>query len=174
MLSHKQAEEIKKSIIKQLESTLPEDKKEGTISYIESLNPEQLEEFLKRNNLASDSNSEQNIFRLIVEGKVPSYKIAENPEALAVLEINPQSLGHTIIIPKEHITKIDEMKKRVHDLAKDVSKNIKSKLKAKDIKIISGIVLNHAVINIIPVYDNGNRLTEKPSPEQLQKLQERL
>lgn len=174
MLTQEQSREIKKKIISQLESTLPQDKKEETISYIESLDSDQLEEFLKRNKLTAEQDGEQNIFRMIVEGKIPSYKIAENEEAIAVLEINPQSLGHVIIIPKYHVMKIDEMKGLVHDLAKEVSKHIKTKLRAKEVKIVSAVVLNNALINVIPVYDNGTRLKEKPSPEDLQKLQEKL
>ena len=60
------------------------------------MSAEQLEEFIKKNNLIQQD--QQCIFCSIIEGKMPSFKIAESDSAIAILEINPISKGHTIII----------------------------------------------------------------------------
>lgn len=49
------------------------------------------------------------IFCKIVNGEIPTYKIYEDPLNFAFLDINPSSLGHTIIIPKKHYQKLEEM-----------------------------------------------------------------
>lgn len=51
------------------------------------------------------------IFCSIVEGKIPSYKVFEDERTLAFLDIHPSALGHTLIIPKVHIPRIDQLEK---------------------------------------------------------------
>ena len=43
------------------------------------------------------------IFSKIISGEIPSYKVAENEDFLAFLDINPNSIGHTLCIPKKEI-----------------------------------------------------------------------
>ena len=56
---------------------------------------------------------------------MPSTEIDENEEALAVLEINPISKGHTIVIPKEHITKPEDIPPKAKELATQIGKKLK-------------------------------------------------
>ncbi len=79
------------------------------------------------------SNMTQSPFRMIVLGEIPSVKIDENDDGLAVLEINPISKGHTIIIPKVQAFDSDNIPKPVYDLANEISSRIKSKLKYKEV-----------------------------------------
>ncbi|HYL66874.1 MAG TPA: HIT family protein [Nitrosopumilaceae archaeon] len=51
------------------------------------------------------------IFCKIVEGKIPSRKITETEKSLAFLDAFPLTIGHTLVIPKKHYTKIEEMTK---------------------------------------------------------------
>ena len=51
------------------------------------------------------------IFCRIVEGKIPSMKIAETEKSLAFLDAFPLTKGHTLVIPKKHYVKIQEMSK---------------------------------------------------------------
>jgi histidine triad (HIT) family protein len=51
------------------------------------------------------------VFCSIVKGKIPSYKVFEDEKTLAFLDIHPSSLGHTLIIPKVHIARIEDLEK---------------------------------------------------------------
>ena len=51
------------------------------------------------------------IFCKIVEGKIPSRKITETEKSLAFLDAFPLTIGHTLVIPKKHYVKIQEMSK---------------------------------------------------------------
>jgi histidine triad (HIT) family protein len=107
---------------------------------------------------------------------VNSYKIDENKEAIAVLDINPISKGHIIIIPKKHITSAEELPKQAFSLAKKISKKLKSKLKPKNIKIGNSSFMNHEIINILPVYTSESLNSEKKQakPEELEELKKIL
>jgi len=177
MLSDEQIIQIKKQLIQQIESTFPEDKKESAIQQIESMNAEQLEEFLKQNNLMKNSGeAQQCVFCSIVSGKIPSHQLGENQDAIAVLEINPVSSGHTIIIPREHISSSEQMPQEAVQLAKDIGTIIKSKLNPKDVLVKYSNAFGHEIINIIPVYENENLDSQrkKASPEELEELQNQL
>ena len=177
MLSKEQTEEVKKQILQQIDTTFPEDKKDSAKKKIESLTSEELEEFLKQNNLVQDSTTPQeNPFRLIVENKIPSYKIGENPEAIAVLEINPISNGHTIIIPKKALEKKEEIGKDLKIFSQTIAKKLKDKLGPKDVQIESSHIFGETIINLIPVYVNEtiNSKRNQTKPEELKILQKIL
>jgi len=179
MLSEEQISKIKSQIISQIDSTFPEDQKQSAKEQIEAMNSEQLEQFLEQNNLSGSGNqdsSQQKIFRSIVSGEIPSLKINENPKAIAVLEINPISKGHTIIIPREPITKENKIIKTIYTLAEEISKKIKTKLKPKDILISPSNLFGEVILNVIPVYENEtiNSERSKASQEELQELQGQL
>ena len=70
----------------------------------------------------------------ISQKKIKSAIIEENNENIAVLEINPISKGHTIIIPKKHL-QLDEIEQESVEFAEKISKQIKQKLSPKEIKI---------------------------------------
>ena len=109
MLSEEQSKEIKKQIIQHIESTFQDNKKALAISQVESMDSKQLEEFIEKNNLARGNQSpsgEQCIFCAISSGNIQSYRIDENKNTIATLEINPISKGHVLIIPKKHSDKI--------------------------------------------------------------------
>ena len=184
MLSEEQTKQIKSQLIQQIESTFPEDKKEFAKQQIEVMEGEELEEFLKQNKLiqtpktqqSSALQSQQSIFRSIVSRQVPSHKIDENKNALAVLEINPASKGHIIIIPKEAVTSVEKIPQTVFSLAKKISKRLKSKLKSKEVNISSANVFGEFIINILPIYENESLNSEryKADESELQELQEKL
>lgn len=179
MLPSKQIEQIKSQLISQIESSFPADKKDAAIAQIKAMNEEQLEEFLIQNNLIKaegepgDSQNQQCIFCSIVLDKVQSYKIGENPEAIAILEINPISKGHSIIIPKIHS---EEISNSINEFAKKVTEKIKKELKPKKVEISETILFGHKILNVLPIYTNETIKSEKKSakPEELQKLQNQL
>lgn len=180
--------QLKKEIISQINSTFPEDKREEAINQVNSMNESQFIQFLKQNNLLKESDKEESNtspqletedktpFRLIVEEKIPSYKIDENTEAIAVLEINPISKGHVIIIPKITVKESNKLPQTAFSLAKKISKKIKTKFKPKEVLITSSNVLGEIIINLIPKYSNEDINSErKPSSkEALEELKQEL
>jgi len=172
MISEEQSNQIKSQIIQHIESTFPEDKKASAISQIESMSFEQLEEFVKQNNLIQENQSsseKQCIFCSIASEKMSSYKIDENKDVIAVLEINPISKGHTLIIPKKHSDKIP---KRSISFAEKISKKIKLKLNSKEVVTSQTNLFGHEIMNIIPVYqdENINSQRYKAEKEELEEV----
>jgi diadenosine tetraphosphate (Ap4A) HIT family hydrolase len=93
-----------------------------------------------------------------------------------VLEINPVSNGHTLIIPKAHAPSGEEIPKSAFNLARKLAKRIKTKLKPKEVAISSSSAFGHAIINILPIYENENLGSERKqaTPEELIKLRKLL
>ena len=54
------------------------------------------------------------IFIKIIKGEIPSYKIAENADFYAMLDINPNSIGHTLCIPKKEVDKIMDLDEQTY------------------------------------------------------------
>ena len=176
MLSPEQAEQIKAQILKQIEN-FPEDKKGLAKQQIESMNNEQLEQFLQQNKLiktqaSSQDSQTQCIFCSIVSSEKSSFKIDENKDAIAVLELNPISKGHILIIPKEHKPFEDKIPEDFSEILEKVTKRIKTKLKPKEIKISLSNLFGHGVINVLPVYKDEDINSERHSakPEELEQL----
>ena len=178
MIPPEQIENIKEQRIDQIEATFPEEKKAESIEKLKGMDAEQLQEFLIQNNLikTEGGGGEKCIFCSIVSGEVPTNKIDENEEAIAVLEINPISNGHSLILPKEHISDQSKLPKQATELAEKVAKKIKSKLKPKDVKIESSNLFGHEIINILPVYENETIKSERrqTKPEELEELKKLL
>ena len=173
-----QIQQIREQLIKQIENTFPEESKQATIDEINSMSDDQLIEFLKKNNMIQQNQSEggQCVFCSIAQKQMPSKEIDENEEALAVLEINPVSKGHVIVIPKEHITKPEDMPKKANELATQIGEKLKKVFNAKKIEIAIRNVLGHEAINVIPVYDNETIDSQRTQAkeEDLQDLQSQI
>lgn len=109
---------------------------------------------------------EECIFCKIARGEIPSEKIYEDDDFLAFLDVNPRSEGHSLIIPKQHaVTLVDFPFDKIEGLFKVVqlvSKISLSKLGAKGFTIgsnngvVSGQVVPHLHVHIIPRYDEGS------------------
>ncbi|MCH8945893.1 MAG: HIT domain-containing protein [Nanoarchaeota archaeon] len=176
MLSEEQTEQIKKQVIGKIESTFPEDRKDKAIKQIETMNSDQFENFLKQNKLIHqnpESTEGQCIFCLINSGQIPSYKFDESKNAIAVLEINPVSKAHSLIIPKNHGD--EKITKNIYAFAEKLSKKIKTKFKPKEIILSENNLFGHRIINLIPVYENetinSNRYqAEKEELENVKKI----
>ena len=170
MISKEQLTQIKQQLFTQIDSTnIPN--KEETKKHIDSMDEKQLVEFLKQNKLINDekdleTQSQQKcIFCAIASEQVTSHKIEENEVAMAVLELNPVSKGHCLIIPKKHIETADKIPKTAFSLAENVAKRIKNKFDPKDITITTTNVMGHEVINVFPVYNEENIQSQKYKAE---------
>jgi histidine triad (HIT) family protein len=178
MLSEEEISEIKQRLIRHIESTFPEEQAVNAKQQIESMNSEQFENFLEKNRLLKKESLESEegrecVFCSIVSDRIKSVKIDENEKSVAVLEINPISKGHMMIVSKEHTEKpVREMML----LAKKISKKIKEKFKPKKIEISESKLFGHQIINILPVYSNENFNSERKSAkiDELELIREEL
>ncbi|MFA7708196.1 MAG: hypothetical protein WCX73_04555 [Candidatus Pacearchaeota archaeon] len=186
-LTPEQSEQIKEQLIAQIEK-LPQENKQEIKQHILELNEEQLEEFLKQNKIkisesgqllqepakgTSKQTTNPCIFCAIAGNQVPSYKLAENKKAVAILEINPLSRGHSMIVPLEHI-KTEKLPKPALSLAQKIIKIIKTKLKPEDIKMETTSIQGHSLINIIPIYKNEKLEKRQLNESELKQLQSKL
>jgi len=176
-LDDNQIKQIKEQLLSQIEN-FPSDKKAQAKAQIESMNAEQLEQFLKENGMVNEEGEEtqQCVFCALANGKMPSTKIGENSKAIAILELNPISPGHALIIPKEHITKGADLDKETKELAVEISKLIQKKMQAKNIIIENSNIMGHESINILPVYENETMKSKrnKQTPEGLAQIKSQI
>ena len=96
------------------------------------------------------------LFSQIISGEITCYKVAEDEEFLAFLDINPIILGHTLVIPKIEIDYIfdldDELLSRMMVFSKKVALKLKSKIECKKIGIaVIGLEVPHAHIHLVPM-----------------------
>lgn len=177
-LSQEQVKNIKEQLISQIESTFPEEKKQETIQEIQNMDNEQLIEFLKKNNLIGENKQEGQkcVFCSMVFGDIPVTKIAEDKDAIAVLEINPISKGHTLIIPKQHILEKQEVQEKTQNLANEIENILKNKLKPKQVLSSFSELFQHGIINLVPVYkdENLNSPRKQATNKELQEIHKLL
>lgn len=96
------------------------------------------------------------IFSRIVAGEIPCYKIAENDEFFAFLDINPVQKGHTLVIPKEEISYIfdinDDKLGRYMTFAKKVAAAIQKAVPCLRIGMaVVGLEVPHSHIHLVPL-----------------------
>lgn len=100
------------------------------------------------------------IFCQIIAGKIPCYKIYEDTDFLAFLDINPLNPGHTLLVPKKHYRWVLDVPKfgQYWEIAGSLAKKIKQNLKADSVNFAAlGYEITHAHIHIIPRF-NGDDL----------------
>lgn len=166
-LTKEESEKIKEHLLKQL-SNFPKEKQFLIKKSIESLNETELESFIQKNELTHLG--DQCIFCSIIAGNKNSVRIAENKENIAILDINPLSKGHILILPKEHQEKNNPSSK---ELILELTKKIQKKFNPREIKINESIINNHALIELIPIYGTEKARTPK-TIEELQEIKEEL
>lgn len=85
-------------------------------------------------------NSESNIFEKIIKGDLPCYKVYEDENTLAFLDIQPNNIGHTLVVPKKHSRNFLNMKTEDMDsffkTVQKVANAIKKALNADGINIV--------------------------------------
>ena len=118
------------------------------------------------------------IFSKIIDGQIPCYKVAENDEFLAFLDINPNSIGHTLCIPKSEIDDIldlDELTyKNLMMFSRKVAKSIKKVIECKKVSIsVIGLEVPHVHVHLIPLQSMADATfgkKERFSSEEMQAL----
>ena len=153
-MDSKEAEQVKEKLLKNIDSaSLPPERAAVLKRQILSMDDEQLKQFMNKS-------SSECIFCSILNGKIKSYVIGESEDAKAVLEINPISKGHVLIIPKEHIL-VKDFSENILNFAKNIAKEIKEKLMPKDVELASVDIQDHGLINLIPIYNNEGIESER-------------
>ena len=115
------------------------------------------------------------IFCKIINKEIDSKTIYEDDEVIVILDVNPDSNGHMLVIPKKHyvdFTEIDnDMLIKINVVANNMKNLIYDKLGADGIKLVNnyGIeqVVKHYHLHIIPIYKEDEILTIEEVYERL-------
>lgn len=97
------------------------------------------------------------IFTRIANGEIPSYKVAENENFYAFLDINPMAKGHTLVIPKkteeDYIFNLDdETYSGLMSFAKHVAQAIEKAIPCKRVGVaVLGMEVPHTHIHLVPL-----------------------
>lgn len=104
------------------------------------------------------------IFTKIINGEIPSYKVAENDKFYAFLDINPLQKGHTLVVPKlsepeaDYIFDLeDDILSEMLVFAKQVAKGIKAAVECKRVGVaVIGLEVPHVHMHLIPISKEGD------------------
>jgi histidine triad (HIT) family protein len=102
------------------------------------------------------------LFSRIAAGEIPSYKVAEDKDHFAFLDINPVHPGHVLVIPRKETDYIfdlsDEELASLMQFAKRVAKAIKAAIPCKKVGItVIGLDVNHCHVHLVPM-NKGNEM----------------
>tara|TARA_B110000240_G_C13258390_1_gene350497 strand:- start:61 stop:450 length:390 start_codon:yes stop_codon:yes gene_type:complete len=95
------------------------------------------------------------IFTKIITGEIPSYKVAEDDNYIAFLDINPNAKGHTLVVPKKEENKIFDLSKNEYsnlmDFSYRVAKAIEKAVPCKRIGMsVIGLEVPHVHVHLVP------------------------
>ena len=124
------------------------------------------------------------IFCMIIDGKIPSRRVYEDENCIAMLDINPATPGHTLILPREHRKDLSEMDEELAGKLMMAARRIgmlqKERLGAVGFNVIqnngeaAGQTVPHFHIHVIPRYENGPMLggwvPTEPSGDELDEV----
>lgn len=101
------------------------------------------------------------IFTRIVQGEIPSYKIAESADFYAFLDINPLAAGHTLVIPKQEVDYVfdvdDDLLGRLMVFSKGVAKAVEQVVPCERIGVaVIGLEVPHCHIHLVPINNVGD------------------
>ena len=107
------------------------------------------------------------IFTKIINGEIPSYKIAENDKFYAFLDINPLVKGHTLVVPKKEVDYIfnleDDLIAELNIFAKKIANAIDKAIECKRVgMLVIGTEVPHAHIHLIPFNTEDEMNIKRP------------
>lgn len=108
------------------------------------------------------------LFCKIIEGSIPSRTLYEDDIVKVIMDVNPNANGHTLVIPKKHVTDFEELDDatlvHIHNVAKDIKKLLYKALNPDGIVLVNnyGItqVIKHYHLHIIPAYKEKQPLKD--------------
>ena len=111
------------------------------------------------------------IFTKIAKGEIPSYKVAEDDQFYAFLDISPLAAGHTLVIPKnvedDYIFNLDpEVYQGLWAFARKVATALKAAVPCKRVGVaVLGMEVPHTHIHLVPLQTEGDLDFRKKRPE---------
>jgi histidine triad (HIT) family protein len=121
------------------------------------------------------------IFTKIINGEIPCYKVYENTNVYAFLDIHPKQLGHVLVVPKKPVDSFFELPNTYYEsvfiAAKRIAEALKVVTKSKKIGIIvEGLEVDHAHLHLIPINKSGDlHATSKPfSQKEMEEIQQQI
>lgn len=122
------------------------------------------------------------VFSRIVQGEIPSHRIAESADYYAFLDINPMQAGHTLVIPKAEVDYFFDLKPEamagIMEFTRMVAGALRSATDCARVAVsVVGLEVPHAHIHLIPINEMGdvhpkNKL--QMSSEELAQIAERI
>lgn len=124
------------------------------------------------------------IFSRIIAGEIPSYKVAENEDFYAFLDINPMMAGHTLVVPKkteeDYIFNLDdEIYSGLMQFSKEVALAMEKAIDCKRIAVtVIGLEVPHTHVHLIPINKESDMLLSnqrlKLSPDEMQDIANKI
>ncbi|NPA36681.1 MAG: HIT family protein [Chlorobi bacterium] len=123
------------------------------------------------------------VFTKIVNGEIPSFKIAEDDRYYAFLDINPLAKGHTLVIPKQETDYLfdldDELLAGLMVFAKKIARAIDKAVECKRVGVaVLGLEVPHAHIHLIPLQTEADISFSNPklkfSQEEFEEIAESI
>lgn len=122
------------------------------------------------------------IFTKIINGEIPSYKVAETEDYLAFLDINPNAKGHTLCIPKKEVNKIFDLDEETYSglmrFSRRVAIALEKTVVCKRVGMsVIGLEVPHVHVHLIPLTSMGDMdfgKKKKFSEEELSELAEEI
>ncbi len=119
------------------------------------------------------------IFTKIVNGEIPAYKVAEDENYFAFLDIFPVAKGHVLVIPKKEVDYLfdldDELYTGLQLFAKKVAAGLKKAIPCKKVGVlVLGLEVPHAHIHLVPMQNEGDLLNfsdkKKFTPDKFEEI----
>ena len=106
------------------------------------------------------------IFCKIVKGEIPSKKLYEDEMVMVIMDVNPTSNGHCLVIPKDHYQDLfdidSDVLNHIMEVAKDIALKLEEKLGCEGITLIqnNGISqeVKHFHLHLVPKYNNSKKM----------------
>lgn len=119
------------------------------------------------------------IFSKIVQGEIPCYKIYEDERTLAFLDINPETPGHTLVIPKVEVDRVYDLEKVDYDAlmttVKKLARHLEDTLGQRTIIKVIGVDVPHAHVHLVPFTgDLSENQHVEMTPEEMEAMRAKL
>ncbi|MDO6800906.1 HIT domain-containing protein [Wenyingzhuangia sp. 1_MG-2023] len=122
------------------------------------------------------------IFTKIINGEIPCYKVAENKEFIAFLDINPNAAGHTLVVPKKEIDKLfdldDDLYIKLFEYSKKIAIAIEKAIACERVGLsVIGLEVPHVHVHLIPLNSMADATfgkKEKLTPEEFKAISENI